>query len=214
MLTVGEILKKERLSKKITFEDIEKNLRIRKKFLIALEENSWEKLPSLTYIKGFLKNYSSFLGLDSEELLAIFRREYQEQERSGVLPSGLSHPLNEPIFRLTPQLTVIGVILLFIIVFFGYLFFQYKIYISPPNLIITKPAEGETLLSEKVDVSGKTDSDAVISVNGVKIAISAEGEFSTILTLPPGVNTIAVESTSKYGKKKTASRTIQVQINQ
>lgn len=213
MRTVGEILKKARFEKKLTLEEIENNLRIRKKFLIALEENSWDKLPSLTYIKGFLRNYSSFLGLKPEEMVAIFRRQYQEQEKARVLPEGLAHPLNEPILRFTPQLAIIGIILSFIIFFFGYLFIQYKIYTSPPDLIITQPREGEIVSSEKVQVAGKTDIDAVVSVNNQKIAISGNGEFTTTLTLSPGINTFVAESVSKYGKKKTISRTIQVQTN-
>jgi len=41
MRTVGEILKKARQEKNLTLDEIEKSLRIRKKFLMALEENAW-----------------------------------------------------------------------------------------------------------------------------------------------------------------------------
>ncbi len=210
MRTVGDILKKARIEKNLEFEDVEKNLRIRKKFLQALEENSWEKLPSLPYIKGFLRNYSSYLGLMPEEMVAVFRRQFREHQKGGLLPKGLAEPLNEPIFRFTPQILFAAIIFSFLLFFFGYLFLQYRTYTSPPNLIITKPMEGEILKSDKIIVSGKTDNDAVISVNGDKIALIGKGEYSTTLTLLPGVNTITVESTSKYGKKKTLTRTIQI----
>ena len=52
MRTIGEILKKARIEKKYTLEEIEDQIRIRRKFLQALEDNNWLKLPSLTYIKG------------------------------------------------------------------------------------------------------------------------------------------------------------------
>ena len=61
MLTVGEILIKARSEKKLSLEEIEKKIRIRKKFLIALEDNDWDRLPSLPYIKG------SFNGLVTPE---------------------------------------------------------------------------------------------------------------------------------------------------
>ncbi len=210
MRTVGDILKKARIEKKLEFEEIEKNLRIRKKFLQALEENAWGKLPSLPYIKGFLRNYSSYLGLKPEEMVAVFRRQFREQQKSGLLPKGLSEPLDEPIFRFTPQIVFAAIIFFFLFFFFGYLFIQYKAYISPPNLIITQPLEGEIIKNDKIMISGKTDNDAVVSVNNDKIALTGKGEFSTTLTLLPGVNTIIVESTSKYGKKKTLTRTIQI----
>lgn len=211
MRTVGEILQKARTEKKLTLDDVEKHLHIRKKFLIALEENTWDKLPSLPYIKGFLRSYSDYLDLKSEEIIAIFRRQFSLQEKSGLLPDGLTHPVDEPPIRLTPQLAAAVIIFSFIILFFGYLFLQYKAYISPPNLIVTKPAEGEIVLSDKIAVEGKTDNYAVVSVNNQKIAVSQNGEFSTTLSLPPGINTILIESVSKFGKKKSVTRTIQVQ---
>lgn len=211
MKTVGEILKKVRIEKKLDFEDIETATKIRKKFLIALEENDWNKMPSLPYIKGFIRSYSSYLGLKPDEMVAIFRRHFQEQEKNRLLPSGLAHPLNEPMLRFSPQIGLIGILIAFLILFFGYLFFQYTSYTNPPNLVITKPLEGEILNSNKISLAGKTDADAVVSVNNQKVALSVNGEFTTTLLLSPGVNSILIESTSKYGKKKTATRTIQIQ---
>lgn len=214
MRTIGEILKRARLEKKLEFEEIEKTLKIRKKFLIALEENSWEKLPSLPYIKGFLRNYSNYLGLKPEEMVAIFRRQFQEKDKTRLLPTGLTNPLNEPIIQFTPKLTVTLIISVFLLLFFGYLFTQYKNYTSVPQLIIQQPAEGEILNTDKVKIAGKTDNDAVISINNQKIAVTADGEFSTIITLPPGINSLLIESTSKSGKKRTINRTIQIQVNE
>ncbi len=214
MLTIGEILTKIRTEKKLTLEEIERQLRIRKKFLVALEENNWDKLPSLPYIKGFLRNYSSFLGLKPEEMVAIFRRQYAQHERTKLLPEGVTNPLNEPALHLTPQAAVIIATVLCILTFFGYLFIQYRSYTSPPNLTISTPAEGAVLSGEKITVSGTTDRDAVISVNNQKIALSENGEFTTDLTLAPGVNTIIIDSVSKYGKKKTVTRTVQIQSSQ
>lgn len=214
MKTVGEILKKGRIEKKLTFEDVEKAIRIRKKFLMALEENAWEKLPSLPYIKGFIRNYSLFLGLKPDEMVAIFRRHFNEKEKSGLIPSGLTHPLNKSILQFTPQTVFMAILGGFFLLFFGYLFFQYKTYISPPDLTVSSPKEGEVISQNTIQVIGKTAPDAVFSVNSDKIALSPTGEFSTSLTLSPGVNTITFESISKYGKKKTVTRTVQIQENQ
>lgn len=213
MRTVGEILKRARTEKKLDFEDIEKAIKIRKKFLIALEENAWDKLPSLPYIKGFIRNYSLYLGLKPDEMVAIFRRHFRDKEKTGLLPSGLTHPLDEPVFRFTPQIGLIGIVIAFLVLFSGYLFFQYLSYTNPPNLVVTKPLEGEIIQTNKIQVDGKTDADAVISINNQKIALSGNGEFSTTLLLSPGVNSIIIESTSKSEKKKTITRTIQIQEN-
>ena len=211
MLTIGEILKRVRLEKKLTFEEIEIHLRIRKKFLVALEENSWEKLPSLPYIKGFLKNYSSFLGLKPDEMLAIFRRQFRQQERQGLLPEGVTEPLNQSIFRYAPKTISVLIIVFFFLFFFGYLFYQYRNITSPPPLNITSPKEGEIFSSERIMVTGITNTDAVILVNNQKIAVDESGHFFTTLTLSPGTNIIMIESVSKYNRKNTIKRTIRIQ---
>ncbi len=211
MRTVGEILKKARLEKKLTLDEVEKKIKIRKKFLIALEENQWEKLPSLPYIKGFLRNYSSFLNLKPDEIVAIFRRHFSLPQKAGLLPKGVIDPLNQSFFQITPQTTVFLFTILFFLIFFGYLFLQYKTFISPPNLVVYSPKEGEIINNEKVLVSGKTDIDAIISVNNQKIALSENGKFSINLNLNPGVNTIIIESIGKNGKKKAINRTVQRQ---
>lgn len=211
MRTVGEILKKARLEKKYTLETVEKQIKIRKKFLSALEENQWNKLPSLPYIKGFIRNYSNFLGLQGEEMLAIFRRQYQFDEHDNLLPEGITKPLNEPFIRFTPQTIVAILSFLLLAVFFIYLGVQYRSFTSAPTLLVSKPIEGEILAADAVQISGKTDSDAVVEINNKKIALKDNGEFATELTLSPGINTITIESVSKYGKRKTITRTISIQ---
>ena len=211
MRTVGEILKQARTSKKLTFERIESRIKIRKKYLEALEENAWHKLPSLAYIKGFLKNYSNFLDLNSDEILAVFRREYKFEEKEEVIPSGISANLKASIVRLTPQSVFLIVGGLFLMIFFINLFFQYRAIISPPNLNVEKPLEGEILKSTSLVVSGKTDPDATLSINSKQIVLNEKGEFKETFNLLAGVNTIQIESVSKHGKKRTITRTVTVE---
>lgn len=209
MRTVGEILKKARLEKKLTLEDAEKKLRIRQKYLQALEENAWEKLPSLPYIKGFLRNYSIFLGLKPEEMLAFFRRQFRGQGKAGLLPEGVTKPLNDSPLHWSPQLTVVTIVFILVGLFFGYLFFQYHTIGSPPTLTIEKPLEGEVITANTTVVKGTTDKDAVVAVNSQKITLSDNGGFQTTITLTPGINTIVIETTNTFGKKQTITRTIQ-----
>ena len=214
MRTVGEILKKARIEKRLTHEEVEAKIKIRKKYLQALEDNSWDKLPHLAYIKGFLKNYSSFLNLNGEEMLAVFRRQYQFNEKDEVIPEGISAPLNEPIVRLTPQSVFLSLGGLIILIFFVNLFFQYRGIVNPPNLTVERPSEGEILKSPTLEVKGKTDPDAVVAINNKQIVLNDKGEFSSTFNLQPGINTIVVESTSKHDKKKTVTRTVTVEENE
>ena len=55
-----------RLRRHIEFVDAEHGTKIRGKYLRALEEERFELLPSHTYIKGFLRSYAEYLGLDGQ----------------------------------------------------------------------------------------------------------------------------------------------------
>ena len=81
MTTAGQKLKAARLEKSLTLEDVSKATKIKSSFLEYIENGEYQKLPSVSYAHGFVRNYASFLGLDEKELLAIFRREYKFEKR-------------------------------------------------------------------------------------------------------------------------------------
>ena len=80
MLSVGQILQQARLKKGYPLSLIEKQIKVREKFLKAVEENNWKFFSSKIYITGIIKNYSSFLGLDHKKILSFFRREYESKD--------------------------------------------------------------------------------------------------------------------------------------
>jgi len=69
MASIGERLQKARKSKGFSIEDVHKNTKIAPSILRALEENSADKFLNPVYIKGFLKKYAAFLGLDNKKLI-------------------------------------------------------------------------------------------------------------------------------------------------
>jgi len=210
MKTVGEIFKISREGKKLTLEEVEAVIKIRKKYLLALEENDWQKLPSLAYVQGFIKNYAEFLGLDASYVLSVFRRQFDRIEKPKVIPPGLSEPLNEPFWRLTPS-KIIGVLIIALMfLFFSWLFSQYQSFVWKPKMIIEKPQEFETIVGEKVLVIGRTDPWATLTINGQEVKL-LDGKFSQEITVSPGVVTINITATNKFGKKQEIKRTVTVE---
>ncbi|MEO5576673.1 MAG: helix-turn-helix domain-containing protein [Gaiellaceae bacterium] len=66
MFEIGNSLREARLRRHIEFVDAEHGTKIRGKYLRALEDERFELLPSHTYIKGFLRSYADYLGLDGQ----------------------------------------------------------------------------------------------------------------------------------------------------
>jgi cytoskeletal protein RodZ len=63
---IGNSLREARLRRGIEFPQVEQATKIRGKYLRALEDEQFEVLPSDTYVKGFLRTYADYLGLDGQ----------------------------------------------------------------------------------------------------------------------------------------------------
>jgi cytoskeletal protein RodZ len=208
MRTVGQILKEERERKLYTLEEIEKATKIRKELLEALEAGQYVKLPPPTFVQGFIKNYGRFLKLDTEKLLAIFRREFSEGKHPPRILETFSNPVDRKRFRLTPSRALGGVILILIMAFFVYLWFEYRFLVGGPFLEVEKPVNQFRANSSIVSVEGRTDPEAKLSINNQEIGVDPSGKFSQEIKLSDDINTIEVMATSKSGKVTKVERTV------
>jgi len=202
MNTVGTMLKEARVAKGISLVDVEKQTRIRLKFLEAIEADAYQLLPSPVYAKGFVKNYSEYLGLDSNTIMAFFRRQSEDVRKTVILPKK-AQEIESKGLRLTPGRFITILLIGLSIIFLSYFFIQYQRLQRPPELTITKPVNESIVGEKKLDVMGETNSDTTITVNGLSVSVRGDGKFFTQVTLESGVNTITVIATSRFGKTKT-----------
>jgi hypothetical protein len=63
---IGNSLREARLRQSLDFPEIEQGTKIRGKYLRALEDEQFDVLPAQTYVKGFLRSYAEYLGLDGQ----------------------------------------------------------------------------------------------------------------------------------------------------
>ncbi len=68
--TIGEKLKRAREEKRLTIAQVAEQTRIRSHYLEALERDDLSSIPSAAQVRGFLRNYSDFLGLKTDALPA------------------------------------------------------------------------------------------------------------------------------------------------
>lgn len=208
MRTVGQVLKEEREKKIYTLEEIEKATKIRKEMLQALETGQYNKLPPSTFVQGFIKNYGKFLGLDTEKLLAIYRREFSDFKNPPRIMEAWSHPLGNNRFQITPGKALGAVVVVLIFAFFGYLWFEYRFLVGAPFLEVTSPPNQTTVESDFVKVEGKTDPEAKVSINNQEIQVDVSGKFTQEIKLTESVNNIVVTSTGKSGQSAKVERTV------
>ena len=66
MFEIGSTLREARLRRRLDFRQVEQATKIRSRYLRALEEEDFDALPADTYVRGFLRAYAEFLGLDGK----------------------------------------------------------------------------------------------------------------------------------------------------
>jgi cytoskeleton protein RodZ len=72
MFEIGDALREARTRRQLTLRDAQEATRIRLKHLAALEDERFDELPEEVYVKGFLRAYADYLGLDGELFVAEF----------------------------------------------------------------------------------------------------------------------------------------------
>ncbi len=72
---LGTRLRETREARGLTVEDAERDTRISRRYLLALEDEKFEIIPAPVYARGFLRSYSQYLGLNPQEMLDLFPRE-------------------------------------------------------------------------------------------------------------------------------------------
>lgn len=204
--SISSILRTARQNKGISLAEASHALKIHVRFLRALEEGNYSIFSSPVHLKGFLKNYSSFLSLPVDEILAFFRREYQI-EKSVTLTDSLK-PFDSPGVLITPERIVSATVIFLTLIFFAYLFFQYRSFTNAPGLTIVEPGRDFKTAENITSVSGYTSKDAILKINGQEINLTEEGRFFTAITLLDGVNALNFAAKNKLGKETRVTRTI------
>ncbi|MGE5552423.1 MAG: RodZ domain-containing protein [Betaproteobacteria bacterium] len=83
MLEIGGKLRAERERQGRSLDEVYQATRITIRYLESIEAGEFERIPGEVYLKGFLRRYAAFLGMDGEELV----RQYQERKASLEQPS-------------------------------------------------------------------------------------------------------------------------------
>ena len=206
MKGLGEILSEARKKKHISQSRAATDLLIKKEHIEALENQNWSDLPEPTFVKGFLKTYANYLGLDPVHVLAIYRREFDESK----FQKPRANPRAEKRLFLTPTRIINLVFILAIIIFIAYIGITFSSVLSAPKLVVVSPPADETTSVPVVQIVGKTDSEATVSIEGQFVPVDSQGNFSKEYPLSEGKNVIEVIAAKRLSPKAKITRTIRL----
>lgn len=213
---LGDRLKRARVRKKLSVAQVEAETRIRGKFILALESDSWDQIPSEVYGRGYLERYASFLGIDAQEVMAEYERARHRYARTckeqevAFAPAG---NVRLPKLVLTARSIGVGSILLITGLGISFVGKQLAAYAAAPPLQLTGALEGTysevNAPAGEFVVTGTVPGGTTVRVNGEPAQV-ADARFSRALVVQPGVNAVVIEATSPGGKTTTEIRSVVV----
>ncbi|GAB4284614.1 MAG: hypothetical protein Kow0081_1900 [Candidatus Dojkabacteria bacterium] len=201
--SVGQIIKNKRQEREITLEEVEFETKIKVKFLEAIENDNFEVFDSHTIAKGFIKNFSRYIGAPTEQVLAIYRRDVENKDMKRKIQVISDEPKKDKkenyiqIFQnrirekvrnieLTRRKFLIFVSII-LLSFIGLVLFQVtRATFDRPLLLLTNPIEIEApyegslkLDQETVIIRGRTESNTLIKINDQIIPLNPDLSFQS-----------------------------------
>ncbi len=209
-MRLSDQIKTAREERSLDLPSISKLTRIPEKYLEALESGNYDLLPKakshrVAYVRELAKIYQ----LSPTKCLEQFDNEF------GCADTHTGHPLRGinlfPFASISIFVRNIAAFSL-VLIFSGYLIWQVRGILQPPNLAIYSPSEGYVVNGSHTFIEGQTERETKLTVNGAEVMVTEEGKFSTQIDLKAGVNTIQVSATKKHGKTTTITRHIVVKL--
>ncbi len=195
---LGQLLKEARLKAGLTLFSLEQKTRIAEKYLQAIEENNYSILPpARAYRLAYIREFANTVNYNSEKAIYQFIKENGLGDIKTIHPqSGIKKMQLYFTSWLVRSILIIGIIVLFV----GYLGWQVKGILTPPDLQVYSPIEGAIINQTEIVIEGVTAKETHLTINGQEVRVNEQGKFSTTLNLSVGVNTLTITATKKHGK--------------
>lgn len=196
---LGEVLRTAREARGVDVARVERDTKIRARYVEALERGDYRELPGAVYTKGFLRNYGLYLGLDPEDLIDLYRLE----SRGGRVERPTAPTPPRPLGRrrrgvvVEPGVLVAAILTIVVVALVVYLGYELITFARTPTLRITEPAgDIGSWTEESFTVRGVTAANARIDIAGLtenpSATADAQGNFEVTVDLVPGSNVIDI----------------------
>lgn len=220
---LGTLLKQRREELGMSITQVVESTKMRAEFVSALESGDYAVFASEVYAKGFLRNYSQLLGLDTQKVYAVYRRENSKQSaerkpitedetdltRSEALKRKIQVTIDDSFARWFTRkgLGITAMIMLGGLTVF-YLISQVNALLAPPYLELTTPVEvtgeytGELKLAATTfQISGRTSPQTLVRLNADPLPLRAGNEFiSTEIPIGEDKTIVEITATNQFGR--------------
>ncbi len=207
---LGALLQAERKARGLSVTEVARRAGLPSRYVEALEAGADAGLPAPVYLDSILQRYAHALELDPQPVVDAF---WQERRKVGELagePEADALPVlpARPRLVITPRtLSIVGGLVV-AAAFVGYLWYQVSGLIAGPVLTVEQPAADFRGTDSRITLVGRTEPDARLTVNSREVYVDETGRFSLELDLSPGLHTVEVKATNRFGKSTVIVRRI------
>lgn len=193
MESIGEKLRMAREEKSLSVDQVARDTNIAKRYIVALEDEAFAEFPGEPYLIGFLRNYADYLGLDSEEIVGLYKN-FKIQEQ----PVPMEELLEPKRSGSRPAIIVIGILIVVLIVAGVFLYptvtGQKSAKAASSSKTVAAGTGTEIKLTDEFIERRFVSGDSVLVPVGDKIykVIMTEQGGSLILTYPGGRTSLQV----------------------
>lgn len=205
--SLGEVLCHARQLKSLKIEEVAAKLKIKRSYIIALESEDFDSLPSGLYGKNFLKKYADFLKIEPV-ITANFLSQLPDIKTDNPFSQKV---LKKRRFIIFPKILRNLLLTLFFLACLLYLIFYFNKITSPPELVVITPDKNLLLNEPFILVSGWTEKETEVQINGELLLSDTAGKFSKLIDLKKGVNTLQISAKKKYSRDNIVIRQILVE---
>jgi hypothetical protein len=103
----------------------------------------------------------------------------------------------------TPNFIKFSIFFLFLTLIVSYVFFNTRIFIKGPQVILSEPYDGQTLTEKLIRIKGLAQNISFISINDRTITIDEQGHFDVPFLLQDGYNVVLVKAHDKFNRQVT-----------
>lgn len=180
-------------------------------YLERIESGDYKNLPADVYIRGFLKKYAEFLMLPSGEIVDFYQREKRifyniysgDNDENKYFSGGLLKRI-----RITPKIISLAAIVIAAIFITGYFVYEIGFLVSPPKLILENPAQDTEVFEQKMNITGKTDYDSFVKINGQNVSVDENGYFKQEINLADDLNVLEIKAVNRLEKETSIIRRV------
>ncbi len=191
-IALGKELAKIRLEKKLTIKEIAREIRIEPSIIKKIEKNDFESIGAPVFIKGYLRQYASFIEMDADEVLERYNQLNYKEDTSPIVNNSIQQ-LSK--FIVTPKIIISSILSIAISMILWFLF----------SYFISQDKESESNV-----ITNNVELDLNQEPSNVTEAVTIEPELNESQDLTENITVIENQEPSNV----TEAVTIEPELNE